>query len=110
MIATPRTTTQVFGTLPQCIEVRKDGSYDLNVYYANRIAGLSNTNVLTVNGSSQGSVILPPTGGWLGDPHDPREFKRMATVPISLNAGQNLVRIQKVDGYAEMAFVSITLP
>ena len=96
--------------LEYSIDAPMDGMYNLNVAYANNIAGTSSVNDLYVNGASQGSVVLPPTNGWLGDPHDPREFEQVVTVPITLAAGRNVVRVQKMAGYAEMDYMTLTLP
>ncbi len=91
------------------IDAPMDGTYNLNIAYANNIAGTDSVNDLSVNGASQGSAILPPTNGWLGDPHDPREFEQVVTVPVTLAAGRNVVRLQKVAGYAEEDYVTLTL-
>ena len=91
------------------IDAPRDGDYRLNIAYANNIMGTNSVTDLMVNGSSQGPVVLPPTNGWLGDPHDPREFEQVVTVPITLAAGRNVVRLQKISGYAEMDYVTLGL-
>ncbi len=92
------------------IDAPATGSYNLNLAYADGIAGQNAIFNLYVNTSGQGSVNLPPTGGWLGDPHDPRIYEKQANIPVVLNQGRNTVRLQKSDGYAELDFVTLSLP
>ena len=92
------------------VEAPATGKYNLNIAYGNGIAGLNNVNDLYVNAFSQGSAILVPTASFLGGAHDPRQGESVVTVPVTLNAGRNTVRLQRESGYAEMDYVTLTLP
>ncbi len=91
------------------IEAPRDRTYNLNISYANGIAGLNAVDLLVVNTTGQPSVILPPTGEFTGG-HDPRQAERIVTVPVTLNEGINAVRLQKSSGYAELDYATLTLP
>ena len=53
--------------------------------------------------------MLPDTGSFTGGV-DPRTAEQIVTVPVTLNAGVNSVRLQKNSNYAELDYVTITLP
>jgi hypothetical protein len=70
------------------------GAYGLEIRYANGGGSPSNHD-LSVNGGASQSVTYSPTGGW-------GQFGTV-TVPVTLNAGANTIRLAKgAAGYAEL--------
>ncbi|WBQ02426.1 family 43 glycosylhydrolase [Kribbella sp. CA-293567] len=73
------------------------GSHTLSVGYANGMGSTASHGVV-VNGNSQGSVSYP-AAGW--------DNWRQASVPITLNAGWNTVRLTKGTLFAEVDYVEV---
>lgn len=83
------------------------GDYLTTIAYANGTSGNS-THLLVVNGVSQGSIIYPPTGGWLSHRSGPNATRRKVCTTLSLTNGWNAVRLQKGNSYAELDYIEVT--
>ena len=90
------------------INAPKNGTYNLNISYANGISGADAVDDLYVNGAGEPSVLLPYTGSFTGGV-DPRTAEKIVTIPVTLNEGLNTVRLQKDSNYAELDYVTLTL-
>jgi hypothetical protein len=73
------------------------GSYTLWIGYANGM-GSTSTHGVVVNGNSQGVASYPVTG-W--------DNWQQTSVPVTLNAGWNTVRLTKGDLYAEVDYLEL---
>jgi hypothetical protein len=71
------------------------GGYTLHVGYANG-SGATAGHGLVVNGNNQGAVSYPVTG-W--------DNWQQSSVPVTLNAGWNTIRLTKGDLYAEVDYL-----
>ncbi|MBU2666363.1 carbohydrate-binding protein [Actinoplanes bogorensis] len=82
------------------VQAPTTGLYEVQVRYANGTAATS-THQVTVNGTGQGEITYPSTGGWADT--------TMGTVTkrLVLKAGTNQVRLTKGNGYAEVDFLDV---
>jgi hypothetical protein len=87
------------------------GTYLLSVAYANGTSSTA-THLVAVNAASVGSVVYPPTGGWLGggwlSGSNPSLVIRTSTLPVALNAGLNSLRLTHSANYAELDYITLT--
>ncbi|WP_219641708.1 CBM35 domain-containing protein [Cohnella sp. CFH 77786] len=82
------------------------GTYTMEVGYANGTSGNSTHN-LSVNGRAAGVVTYPATGGWLTAIPN-LGTRKILTLPVTLNAGNNTIRFTKgTTGYAELDYIEI---
>lgn len=83
------------------VSVASRGLYALTVRHARASSGAT-THILTVNGQSQGVVNYPvQTNGWSDSE------LRTVTRRVALEAGTNVIRFAKGDGYAELDFIDL---
>lgn len=77
--------------------VPKAGTYGLTIRFGNGM-GANSTHNVSVNGQSAGNVVYPHTGwdNWTS-----------VTKQVSLNAGNNVIRLSKGDLYAELDYVEL---
>ncbi|NMA64704.1 MAG: carbohydrate-binding protein [Clostridiaceae bacterium] len=75
------------------------GTYTMTIRYANG-TGENSTHLLGYNGGPWQTVTYPPTEGW-------GKFATITVPGINLNAGQNIIRLNKGStGYAELDCIS----
>ncbi|MEO7908943.1 MAG: CBM35 domain-containing protein, partial [Roseiflexaceae bacterium] len=79
------------------VYVPKAGSYAISIRFGNGM-GSNSTHNVTVNGGAQGSVTYPNTGwdNWTS-----------VTKQVSLNAGNNTIRLSKGTQYAEVDYLEL---
>ncbi|WP_405014691.1 CBM35 domain-containing protein [Kitasatospora sp. NBC_01539] len=88
------------------VDAPADGTYRLDVGYANGTAATSSHHV-SVDGAAQGDTAYPPTGSWLGTPQQDRP-ERLSSITVHLHPGINRVRLQKAVGFAELDFLTVS--
>ncbi|RYD21047.1 MAG: hypothetical protein EOP88_12830, partial [Verrucomicrobiaceae bacterium] len=89
------------------VEVPVAGDYGLEVTYGNGTGGNA-VNSVTVNGTVRGNITCVPTGGWLSAAGGPVSKRRKVKTVQALTAGWNTVKIQKVSGFAELDFMTVS--
>lgn len=89
------------------VEVPVAGDYGLEVTYGNGTGGNA-VNSVTVNGTVRGNITCVPTGGWLSAAGGPVSKRKKVKTVQALVAGWNTVKIQKVSGFAELDFMTVS--
>ncbi len=80
------------------VSVQEAGTYQLTIGYANGM-GIKGEHLLTVNGGAAQSVSYPTTSGW-------GQFS-VVTRAVTLQAGQNVIRLSKGNSPAELDYISL---
>ncbi|SEL40105.1 CBM35 domain-containing protein [Paenibacillus sp. OK003] len=82
------------------------GSYNMEVGYGNGTTSNSTHNVL-VNNQSSTVITYPTTGGWIANLPN-TGTRKIVTVPVTLQAGDNTIVFSKGNmGYAELDYIEI---
>jgi carbohydrate binding protein with CBM35 domain len=76
------------------------GPYDLVVGYSNGTGAVSR-HALAINGTAAGTVTYPPTQFW--------GLIGTTTVPVTLRAGTNTIRLSNAGGIADLDFVDVAV-
>lgn len=85
------------------VNVPKDGSYSMNIRYANG-TGSNSTQNMSVNGGAASTVTYPNTGAWSAGGGG-----ASLTKSVNLKAGSNTIRFTKgATGFAELDFIDIS--
>lgn len=82
------------------VSIPKSGTYNVNIRYSNALG--AGTHAVIVNGQKAIPVNYPSTGSW-------SNFS-FAKISLSLNAGSNVIRFTKENGYAQLDYMEIDIP
>jgi hypothetical protein len=85
------------------VNVPADGNYLLEIGYANG-TDADSSHLLTVNGQNLGQVTYPPSGGWT-NAYANRGNRKQVSMELELQAGENIIRLAKGDGFAELDYI-----
>ncbi len=82
------------------VNAAADGIYVMTVRYASA-AGVGATHIVSVNGEGQGAVAYDTTKGWSTD------GLKTITKKLILKQGNNVIRLGKGNGYAELDYIDV---
>lgn len=78
----------------------------MDIGFANNSGGNA-THLLSINGGSPSTITYGSTGNWIGDMPN-FGGRKIKTIPISLNAGNNTIRLTYGEtGFAELDYIQL---
>ncbi|WP_372662286.1 CBM35 domain-containing protein [Cohnella sp.] len=87
------------------VNVPTTKSYTMDIGYANG-GSTNSTHNMSINGGGSTSVSYTPTGGWISDVPN-MGTRKIKTITVNLNAGNNTIRLTKGTNYAELDYIEL---